>query len=52
MICLGLSATVEALRGGSKVILVDKEKNIGGNSAKASSGKLRVAVEFRHSNSH
>ncbi|KAH7709723.1 Protein F48E8.3 [Aphelenchoides avenae] len=34
----GLSATVEALRGGAKVILVDKEKFIGGNSAKASSG--------------
>ncbi|CAJ0572377.1 unnamed protein product, partial [Mesorhabditis spiculigera] len=34
----GLSATLEALRDGQKVVLVEGEKNVGGNSAKASSG--------------
>ncbi|PAV83747.1 hypothetical protein WR25_13316 [Diploscapter pachys] len=34
----GLSATIEALEGGAKVILIDSEKSLGGNSAKASSG--------------
>ena len=36
----GLSAAIEALKAGSKVIIVDSEKNLGGNSAKASSGIL------------
>lgn len=36
----GLSATIEALEhGATKVYLIDKEKDIGGNSAKATSGK-------------
>lgn len=35
----GLSATISALEAGaSKVYLLDKEKDIGGNSAKATSG--------------
>ncbi|KAE9553738.1 hypothetical protein FO519_003048 [Halicephalobus sp. NKZ332] len=34
----GLSATLEALRSDASVILIDKSKDIGGNSAKASSG--------------
>ncbi|WKY00820.1 hypothetical protein Q1695_015109 [Nippostrongylus brasiliensis] len=34
----GLSAAVEALERGAKVIIIDGEKNLGGNSAKASSG--------------
>ncbi|TMS33570.1 hypothetical protein L596_001294 [Steinernema carpocapsae] len=34
----GLSATIEALRNGAKVILIEREKDVGGNSAKASSG--------------
>lgn len=35
----GLSATLEALRADASVILIDKSKDLGGNSAKASSGK-------------
>uniref|UniRef100_A0A7E4VII2 FAD_binding_2 domain-containing protein n=1 Tax=Panagrellus redivivus TaxID=6233 RepID=A0A7E4VII2_PANRE len=34
----GLTATLEALRAGAEVILIDKSKDVGGNSAKASSG--------------
>uniref|UniRef100_A0A915DW92 FAD-dependent oxidoreductase 2 FAD binding domain-containing protein n=1 Tax=Ditylenchus dipsaci TaxID=166011 RepID=A0A915DW92_9BILA len=34
----GLSAAIEAIKAGARVILVDKEKDLGGNSAKASSG--------------
>uniref|UniRef100_A0A914M3C1 fumarate reductase (NADH) n=1 Tax=Meloidogyne incognita TaxID=6306 RepID=A0A914M3C1_MELIC len=34
----GISAALEALRFGASVILVDKEADLGGNSAKASSG--------------
>ncbi|KAL3072431.1 hypothetical protein niasHS_017405 [Heterodera schachtii] len=34
----GMSATLEALNNGAKVILIDKEPTLGGNSAKASSG--------------
>lgn len=34
----GLSAALEALDHGSKVVIIDAEKNTGGNSAKASSG--------------
>lgn len=38
----GLSAALEALNAGSKIILLDKEKDLGGNSAKASSGELII----------
>ena len=34
----GLSATVEAVRHGAHVTLIEKEKTLGGNSAKATSG--------------
>eukprot|EP00914_Ancora_sagittata_P010819 GHVO01021107.1.p1 GENE.GHVO01021107.1~~GHVO01021107.1.p1 ORF type:complete len:477 (+),score=71.61 GHVO01021107.1:38-1468(+) len=34
----GMSAAIEAARHGAKVTIIDKEKNIGGNSAKATSG--------------
>lgn len=35
----GLSATISALENGAKkVILLEKQKDVGGNSAKASSG--------------
>ncbi|KAK6029421.1 flavocytochrome c, partial [Ostertagia ostertagi] len=34
----GLSAALEALSRDAKVIIIDSEKNLGGNSAKASSG--------------
>ncbi|KAI9159468.1 hypothetical protein H9P43_008808 [Blastocladiella emersonii ATCC 22665] len=34
----GLSATIEAYRAGAHVVVLDKEKNLGGNSAKATSG--------------
>eukprot|EP00761_Pharyngomonas_kirbyi_P007210 gb/GECH01007220.1/.p1 GENE.gb/GECH01007220.1/~~gb/GECH01007220.1/.p1 ORF type:complete len:546 (+),score=151.86 gb/GECH01007220.1/:1-1638(+) len=34
----GLSATIESTRAGNSVILIDKEKRLGGNSGKASSG--------------
>jgi len=34
----GLSATVEAVRHGAHVTIVEKEANVGGNSAKATSG--------------
>ena len=34
----GLSATVEAARHGARVTIVEKEKSLGGNSAKATSG--------------
>ena len=34
----GLSATVEAVRHGARVTIIEKEANIGGNSAKATSG--------------
>jgi len=34
----GLSATVEAVRHGARVTIVEKEKSLGGNSAKATSG--------------
>lgn len=33
-----MAAAIEALQAGAKVVLVDKEANLGGNSAKASSG--------------
>ena len=36
----GLSAALEALKADATVILIDKAKDLGGNSAKASSGKL------------
>ncbi|ELT99303.1 hypothetical protein CAPTEDRAFT_179286 [Capitella teleta] len=34
----GMSAAIEAARHGAHVTIIDKEKNIGGNSAKATSG--------------
>jgi len=34
----GLSATIEAVRHGAQVTIVEKEKSLGGNSAKATSG--------------
>ena len=34
----GLSATIEAVRHGARVTIVEKEKTLGGNSAKATSG--------------
>ena len=34
----GRSAAIEIVKAGGKVILVDSEPNIGGNSANASSG--------------
>ena len=43
----GLSATIEAVRHGAKVTLVEKEKNLGGNSAKATSGMNAVGTEFQ-----
>lgn len=35
----GLSAALEVLERNNKVIIIDGEKNLGGNSAKASSGE-------------
>lgn len=35
----GLSAVLEALKYDASVLLIDKSKDLGGNSAKASSGK-------------
>ena len=35
----GLSATIEAVQHGSMVTIIDKEERLGGNSAKATSGK-------------
>ena len=34
----GISAAIEATRHGSKVTIIEKEKGLGGNSAKATSG--------------
>jgi hypothetical protein len=34
----GLCAVVEAVRCGATVVLIEKEKQVGGNSAKATSG--------------
>ena len=36
----GISAAIEATRHGSKVTIIEKEKALGGNSAKATSGEL------------
>uniref|UniRef100_A0AC35GKW3 FAD-dependent oxidoreductase 2 FAD binding domain-containing protein n=1 Tax=Panagrolaimus sp. PS1159 TaxID=55785 RepID=A0AC35GKW3_9BILA len=41
----GLSAALEALRSDATVILIDKSKDLGGNSAKASSGINGVNTE-------
>lgn len=35
----GLSAAIEASRHGAVVTIIEKEKNLGGNSAKATSGR-------------
>lgn len=40
----GLSAAIEALGRNSKVLIIDSEKNLGGNSAKASSGGLSPSL--------
>ena len=34
----GLSAAIEAARHGARVTIIDKERSLGGNSAKATSG--------------
>lgn len=34
----GLTAAIQALKEGANVILLEKEKDVGGNSEKASSG--------------
>ncbi|VDO19249.1 unnamed protein product [Heligmosomoides polygyrus] len=41
----GLSAAIEALGRNSKVLIIDSEKNLGGNSAKASSGISACGTE-------
>ncbi|KAK2166619.1 hypothetical protein LSH36_37g08050 [Paralvinella palmiformis] len=41
----GLSAAIEASRHGAKVTIVEKEKGLGGNSAKATSGINGVGTE-------
>ncbi len=41
----GLSATIEAVKHGSIVTLIEKEKGLGGNSAKATSGINGVGTE-------
>ncbi|KAI9145317.1 FAD binding domain-containing protein [Paraphysoderma sedebokerense] len=38
----GLSASIEAYRAGATVTILEKEKNVGGNSAKATSGMNSV----------
>jgi len=44
----GLSATIEAHKRGSIVFLLDKEENLGGNSAKASSGINGIHTPAQH----
>uniref|UniRef100_A0AC34EZI1 FAD-dependent oxidoreductase 2 FAD binding domain-containing protein n=1 Tax=Panagrolaimus sp. ES5 TaxID=591445 RepID=A0AC34EZI1_9BILA len=44
----GLSAALEALKADGTVILIDKSKDLGGNSAKASSGINGVNTETQH----
>uniref|UniRef100_A0A915A6G8 FAD-dependent oxidoreductase 2 FAD binding domain-containing protein n=1 Tax=Parascaris univalens TaxID=6257 RepID=A0A915A6G8_PARUN len=41
----GLSATLEAIHEGASVILIEAENNVGGNSAKASSGMAACNTE-------
>uniref|UniRef100_F1KRD8 fumarate reductase (NADH) n=1 Tax=Ascaris suum TaxID=6253 RepID=F1KRD8_ASCSU len=41
----GLSAALEAVHEGASVILIEAEKNVGGNSAKASSGMAACNTE-------
>ena len=38
----GLSATIEAVQHGALVTIVEKEERIGGNSAKATSGRCTL----------
>ncbi len=47
----GLSATIEATRHGTKVVLIEKEKGLGGNSAKATSGINGVGTEAQQASS-
>ena len=42
----GISAAIEATRHGSKVTIIEKEKNLGGNSAKATSGENQIFVKL------
>jgi len=41
----GLTATIEAAKAGASVTIIDKEAQLGGNSAKASSGMNGAATE-------
>jgi succinate dehydrogenase/fumarate reductase flavoprotein subunit/NAD(P)H-flavin reductase len=43
----GLVATIEALRGGARVTLLDKATTLGGNSAKATSGINGARTRFQ-----
>ncbi|CAH1800892.1 unnamed protein product [Owenia fusiformis] len=46
----GLSASIEASRLGAKVTIIEKEKNLGGNSAKATSGINGVGTDAQSAN--
>ncbi|KHN86895.1 Fumarate reductase [Toxocara canis] len=46
----GLSAALEAVHEGASVILIEAEKNVGGNSAKASSGIAACNTEAQRLN--
>jgi succinate dehydrogenase/fumarate reductase flavoprotein subunit len=50
----GLCAVIEAVRCGASVVLIEKEKTIGGNSAKATSGivKKKLVDTCKKSVSH
>ena len=41
---LGLSAAIEAYRHGAHVTIIDKEKNLGGNSAKVWNDIVYICV--------
>lgn len=41
----GLSATLEAVSHGASVTIIEKEKSLGGNSAKATSGKKTKRIQ-------
>lgn len=43
----GLCASIEALRAGASVFLLDKSKSVGGNSAKATSGINGVLTNYQ-----
>lgn len=46
----GLSAAVEAARCGASVVLIEKEKTVGGNSAKATSGINGWGTQYQATN--